>query len=134
MVKIRANLSSSFSKVRTLGSRSPRRDQKKRLKVSERGSRKTKAMNIPKETIIIITITIGRTVVVYGKTSLAPLQSGAGAAAAVEGTVWSPHPKAGLFSSCVCCVQGRLIELMTWGNISRANYEEAFFKEDREST
>ena len=89
-------------------------------------SRETKSKNSSKQTIIIITITICRATVVYDKTPLAPLRCGAGAAAAVEGTVWSPHPKAGLFSSCVSCVQGRLIEWLlakpcklSWADIGR---------------
>jgi len=68
--------------------------------------------------------------VFYGKSLRAPLQSEVGAAAAVVGTVWSIHPKAGFFEDEICSVQGRLIELTKHDRISvepQAEYFEWHF-------
>ena len=60
-----------------------------------------------------ITIITRRASVFYGNSLRAPLQPEAGAAAAVVGTVWFLHPKAGFFEDEICrSVQGRLIELI----------------------
>ena len=63
------------------------------------------------KTIVISSIKI-RAIVFYSKTPVGcNLQPEGGTAAAVGGTVWSHHPKAGPFDYCFLCVQGRLIEL-----------------------
>ena len=66
-------------------------------------------------------------IVVYGKTPVGCcLQPEGSTAAAVGGTVWSPHPKAGPFDYCVFSVQGRLIE---WQNCSCCTWQGSHFRE-----
>ena len=91
--------------------RSPRRDQNTEdegsekendNKMSDRNVERSCANcrdNKNKETISSIDITNHcRAIVFYGKTQvLCPIQPEAGMAAAVVGTVWFLHPKAGLF-------------------------------------